>query len=191
MGYGIPVDLLPVTETGNVKTKQLLQWIKVRKALESGNKSSPDEPIIECPFKHDIIIRFGKAYLSHPGTVMFRGILESFYEEHSNAASKDEKVAITWKIVEAVEQKGGRFLVWNNGGWWVELKDRAQVRAKVAVSMKDHSKRIQALRNVQATSCSTYQFERQDWRKRKRNDDGVDPASCCSRPAANAATSFF
>jgi hypothetical protein len=122
---------------------------------------------------------------------MFRGILESFYEEHSNAASKDEKVAITWKIVEAVEQKGGRFLVWNNGGWWVELKDRAQVRAKVAVSMKDHSKRIQALRNVQATSCSTYQFERQDWRKRKRNDDGVDPASCCSRPAANAATSFF
>jgi hypothetical protein len=181
MSYGIPVDLIPVTETGNVKTKHLAQWIKVRKAIESGSTH-----IVECPSMNDVIIRFGKAYMSHPGTVMFRGIMESYYEEHSNAATKEEKVAITWKIVEAVESKGGRFLVWDKGGWWTELKDRAQIRTKVAVSMKDHSKRMQALHNVQSTYSSTYQFERQDWRKRKRDEDGRETVPCCSRAASNA-----
>ena len=33
-GYGIPVDLLPLTSTGNVKTTYLKQWIRLRIALE-------------------------------------------------------------------------------------------------------------------------------------------------------------
>lgn len=108
---------------------------------------------------------------------MFRSILEEFQEEHSKAVSKESKVAITWKIIEAVEEKGGRFLVWNNRGYWNVLKDRSQIRAKVAVSMKDHTKRIKAMRNVQAPRCSTFQFERQDFRKRKR----MDGDQCCGR----------
>jgi predicted MPP superfamily phosphohydrolase len=173
------VDLLPLTDTGNVKTKQLHQWIKVRKAIEGEVSKVGTTTIIECPFKHDVIIRFGKAYTNHPGTVMFRSILENHYEEHSNATSKEQKVVVTWKIIEDVEKQGGRFLVWDNRGWWVELKDRSAIRSKVAVSMKDHSKRIQALRNVQSPQCSTYQFERQDLRKRKRDQDGRDDMQCC------------
>ena len=161
-----------------MKTKTLMQWIKLRKAIE--DPSEKDEPgsIIECPFKNDVIIRFGKAYPEHPGTSMFRSILEQFHQEHSMAVSKESKVAITWKIIDAVETRGGRFLVWNSRGWWNELTDRMQIRAKVAVSIKDHSKRIQAMRNLQTPSCSTFQFERQDFRKRKR----ADTDKCCTRP---------
>jgi hypothetical protein len=156
-----------------------MQWIKVRKAIEDEIAKTGSTTIIECPFKNDVIIRFGKAYTNHPGTIMFRDILENHYEEHSNATSKENKVAVTWKIVEAVEKRGGRFLVWDNRGWWVELTDRTVIRSKVAVSMKDHSKRIQAFRNVQSTASSTYQFERQDNRKRKRDDGGPGDVSCC------------
>ncbi|KAG7373943.1 hypothetical protein IV203_013038 [Nitzschia inconspicua] len=176
MGYGIPVDLLPLTDSGNVKTKQLMQWIKIRKAIEVDIEKFGSTTINECPFKHDVIIRFGKAYTDHPGTIMFRSILERHYEEHYMATSKESKVAVTWKIVEEVQKKGGRFLVWDNRGWWVQINDRAVIRAKVAVSMKDHTKRIHALQNVQSPQCSTYKFERQDLRKRKR-DQG--DSQCC------------
>lgn len=172
------VDLLPLTDTGNVKTKQLMQWIKVRKAIEEELAKTGSTTIIECPFKHDVIIRFGKAYTDHPGTIMFRNILENHYEEHFLATSKENKVAVTWKVVHDVERQGGRFLVWDNRGWWVELKDRSMVRAKVAVSMKDHTKRIQAIRNIQSSLCCTYQFERQDLRKRKRDQDGKEDIQC-------------
>lgn len=172
MGYGIPVDLLPMTETGNVKTKNLLQWMKVRKYIESHRGQQGESIPVECPFMNDVVIRFGKAYPNHPGTQMFRGILESMFEEHKDAKSVDAKVEITWRIVDEVERKGGRFLVWDNRGWWVQLTDRAQIRSKVAVSMKDHTKRIEALKKQHQVESSTFQFERQDMRKRKRG--GVD-----------------
>ena len=35
LGYGIPVDLIPITETGTIKTKNQLTWIKARKAIEA------------------------------------------------------------------------------------------------------------------------------------------------------------
>jgi hypothetical protein len=165
-----------------------MQWIKVRKAIEDDVAKTGSTNIIDCPFKNDVIIRFGKAYTNHPGTIMFRDILENHYDEHSNAASKDNKVAVTWKIIEAVEKQGGRFLVWDNRGWWIELTDRTVIRSKVAVSMKDHSKRIQALRNIQSPVCSTYQFERQDFRKRKRSTDseGQDDLQCCGTSSKKA-----
>lgn len=85
MGYGIPVDLLPLTDTGNIKTKNLLQWIKVRKALDesiakdhngiiSHARASGwiDSNNIECPGLNDVIFRSGKNHMSHPGKNLFR-----------------------------------------------------------------------------------------------------------------------
>lgn len=37
-GYGIPVDLLPLTPTGNVKTNHLKQWMRLRATVESANR---------------------------------------------------------------------------------------------------------------------------------------------------------
>ena len=33
-GYGIPIELLPLTDTGNIKTAYLKQWMKLRRILE-------------------------------------------------------------------------------------------------------------------------------------------------------------
>jgi hypothetical protein len=174
--YGIPVHLIPQTGTGNIKAKNLKHWIKIRKVIE---ETKEDEPI-ECPGMNDVIFRLGKSYLSHPGNATFRELIEDNFDEHNNTSKKEEKVAVTWRIVEHVEKRGGRFLVWDNRGWWKETTDRSQIRSKVAILFKEHKKRLNAKKNIQMSESSTCKFEKQDGRKRKRADDGTQRSTCFS-----------
>lgn len=186
-GYGIPVDQIPITDTGNIKTKNLLQWIRVRKFLESnssnGVTSSDSESsgnsamhlAIDCPNMNDVIFRGKHACLSHPGNAMFRGLIESKHEEHNKATTTDAKVQLTWDIIGEVETKNGRFLVWDKNGCWREMTNRNQIRTKVAGALKDHKRRLKARQNLITNHSSTYEFEGQynDNKKRKV------AANCC------------
>jgi hypothetical protein len=174
MSFGIPVDLIPKTGTGKIKTKNLQQWIKIRKVIEETKEDNP----IECPGMHDVVFRFGKSYLSHPGNATFRGLIEANFEEHNQATTTEAKVAVTWRIVEDIENRGGRFLVWDKRGWWKVTTDRSLIRSKIAVSLKEHKKRVVAHTKIQHISSSTYKFERQDGGKRKRAEDGSEPSKC-------------
>ena len=107
---------MPLTDSGNVKTKNLSQWLKVRRDLEdirnigfNGISRNFLLNNIECPGLNDVIFRSGKNHMSHPGNVMFQGIIESKHDEHC-AAHQDDKAVITWWVIEQVEIKGGRFL---------------------------------------------------------------------------------
>jgi hypothetical protein len=180
-GYGIPADQLPVTESGNVKTKYLFQWIRFRKTLETtSDRSKFADWAIECPGSNDVIFRCGQAYLCHPGNVMFRSLIESMFEEHNQSPTSDGKTAITWYIINQVEQNNGRFLTWDNG-LWMEMADKQQVRIKVANAFKDHKRRLKAIANCQDTHSSTCKFVRLDGKKRKQSD-GVErsDARVCS-----------
>jgi len=158
MGYGIPIDLLPISPTGNVKTLMLLQWLKVRKMIESkhstsndsGTESSGDdsstmaaEGAVECPNLNDVVFRPGKSYMVHPGNVMFRSSIESKMDEHF-AATRSEKAAIAWSIVREVELRGGRFLKWDNRGWWTEFEDRSEIRYKIPTYFRDFKRNSKA-----------------------------------------------
>ena len=189
-GYGIPVDQIPITDTGNIKTKNLLQWIRVRKFLEAsrnnnnGNNNTTATTVlsdsesscnsggisltIDCPNMNDVIFRGKHAYLSHPGNAMFRGLIESRYAEHNKLTTTDAKVQVTWNIIEEVEKKNGRFLVWDNNGCWKEMRERMQIRTKVAGALKDHKRRLKARKNRQVNHSSTFEFERQDNENKKR-----------------------
>jgi hypothetical protein len=205
MGYGIPVDTLPLDElTQTVKTKNQAAFIKVRKKMESeqydycnsylyrhqssgllsddssarSNESdnSNRSSMIECPSLNDVIFRSGKSYMSHPGNMMFRGIVENHINEH-NSATQDRKKKLTWEVIEEVESKGGRFLEYDRGlGTWTELTDRGQVRQKIATYFKEYRRKVRAHQRVQMTQCSTHEFEGQDGRKRKRHvNSSADP----------------
>jgi hypothetical protein len=175
MGYGIPIELLPVTETGNVKCKNLQQWIKVRKALERPTSSADSAllktscQLIECPGLNDVVFRFGTSYLSHPGNVMFLGLIESKIDEHSSS-SQEEKRDITWWVIEQVQnERKGRFLAWNGKtGSWSIVIDQMQIRNKVALCFRELRKKRMAHQNCQESQSSTFRFERQDGNKRKR-----------------------
>ena len=160
MGYGIPIDLLPISPTGNIKTLMLQQWLRIRKMKESqygqekkdlppGSDDSDDSSVVpchnavECPNLNDVVFRPGKSYMVHPGNVMFRSLIESKIDEHF-AATRSQKAAIAWSIVREVELKGGRFLKWDNRGWWTEFEDRSEIRYKIPTYFRDFTRNNKA-----------------------------------------------
>lgn len=111
-GYGIPIELIPSTDTGNVKSVNFKQWIKLRVHLDrqmqermtaiasssdsdggGGNSgcestdstatTTPMYNIVECPGSNDVIFRRGKSMTYHPGNVIFQNLIESKMQEHT------------------------------------------------------------------------------------------------------------
>ena len=195
MGYGIPVDTLPMDEvTLTIKKKNQIAFIKVRGKIESeqhdlfssngGSSSSSSEGstcsedsnrscMIECPSLNDVIFRSGKSYMSHPGNMMFRELIEQHMDEH-NRANQETKKKLTWQVIDEVELKGGRFLEYSKHlGTWTELHDRAVIRHKIATYFKELRRKMKASNRVQMSSSSTHEFG-----SRKRRRGTFPPDSC-------------
>mmetsp|Transcript_13315 Transcript_13315/g.33500 ORF Transcript_13315/g.33500 Transcript_13315/m.33500 type:complete len:518 (+) Transcript_13315:144-1697(+) len=185
LGYGIPVDLMPLTDSGNVKTKNFTQWLKVRRAMEdtrnqSGHGISNSFMMnnIECPGLNDVIFRSGKNHMSHPGNVMFQGIIESKHDEHC-AAHQDDKAVITWWVIEQVESKGGCFLEWNDHGMWSQIMDRGHIRSKVSSCFRTFRRKLNAFKNRQQSDSSTSNFTHQDGSNKRRKIQ-IDHVGSCA-----------
>ena len=195
MGYGIPVDTLPFDEiTQTLKTKNSASFLKVRRKMEAtltesnssdtslSSEASSRSVMIECPCLHDVIFRSGKSYMSHPGNMLFRGLIEHHIYEH-NMATQDRKKKLTWQVIEEVEMKGGRFLEYNRSlGTWTELTDRAAVRHKIATYFKEFRRKVKAQQQIQINQSSTHEFEAQDGRQRKKQKQPLNclPENCFS-----------
>ena len=164
-GYGLPVDHIPLTETGNVKTQNLRLWLKLRSTLEEGKDltSSSSFNIIECPGSNDVLFRPSKLIKGHPGNAKFHSLIEYYHENGMGvtAASKE--------IIAEISKDNGRVLVWDKRGWWTKLANPAQVLFKVSVSYRDYKKKNKA--KIQIHNSSTFAFERQDGKKRKRPEE--------------------
>ena len=105
--------------------------------------------------------------MSHPGNVFFRGMVEMKHSEFREGSQFTQSL-LAQAVVEEIERLGGRFLTWNNMGYWTELHDRRQVIFKVEVSIRDVKTKIRARKNPQITYSSTNRFEKQDGTGRKR-----------------------
>ena len=183
--YGIPVDLTPITDSGNIKTSYLKQWLRLRKVVECG--MTPDGTrtntlsIIECPRSNDVIFRPGTSMLCHPGNVVFRGQIEAKLDRVTVKRSEKEEVAM--EIIKEVKDSGGRFLMWDNGGWWSELHDIPMLSTKISISYRDFKMKLQAAikehsqNKQQKIDASTFAFVNQDGRKRKWESGRGGPSS--------------
>jgi hypothetical protein len=196
-GFGVPVELVPLTDTGNIKTVYLKQWIKIRRMIELEHSTSNDDvasgsstgelsvdgdtnedtSIIECPGLNDVAFRSGTALSCHPGNARFRYMVEM-----KLAVVTDKTQAeLAQQLVEEVESKGGKFLKWENKGhYWIELKDNLLVHTKVAMSIRDYKYKARAQKNRQNNQSYTYIFCA-DGMKRKREDQPPG-ANRLSRP---------
>ena len=177
MGYGIPIQLLPTTESGAIKTKNHMQWLKTRQLLEkhadnAGNiTTTPCELVdaIECPALNDVLYERSKPCQFHPGNGQFKGLIEAKKEEHA-LLTQTGKRDFAWSIVDEVEKLNGRFLTWDRrNGYWILIQDRSEIRLKVATSLRDFNKHSRALTKCQMISCvSKVNFEDgQDLKKRR------------------------
>lgn len=181
-GYGIPLDQLPITESGRVKTTHFKKWLQLRKNIETLRLDEDKQSIIECPNLNDVVFRPSHPTMCHPGNVMFRGLVESKHMDHSSAPTREAKINVTRSVLSAVRQLGGRFLVWNNDTWWTEITDEKVIYSKISVFFRNSKVSAKAKSNHQNTISSTYIFVKQDKRRKidvcRGNRDVADDETC-------------
>jgi hypothetical protein len=131
MTYGINVQDLPITSGGQIKTKNHLQWIKTRKAIEfvcemkstraeqeqQHHQELPSahaavlQSIIVHPGIHDVLLLKGGS-MHHWGSMKFQSLLAARVQEYIATPTRSvERREIRSQIIEAVHDWGGHFLV--------------------------------------------------------------------------------
>ena len=184
MGFGIHPAMIPVTYNGTIKTRNHVQWLETYKTIEKDPYGSPKisnngGAVVDCPDSNDVLFHRGKSCQYHPGNVAFRSMLESKKRQHLESKQTIKK-EIAWDIMKEVERRGGRFLYWDKSGWWVELKNRTEIRHKVATSLRDFNKQTRAAQRRQNTHSSTHLFRGKGSKKQKRDHQDSDSGSDCT-----------
>jgi len=158
--YGIPVEYIPVTGTGKIKTAYMKQWMRNRKLLESARTSSIADPFVLCPSSNDVLFRKGIHVKCHPGNVMFESMIEEIMPSYSSASLK-EKASITKGMISVVHQRGGRFLMWEKDGYWTEVKDDSQLYSKAAQKVRLLAAKLVGSKQTFESSTSAFIFSDQ------------------------------
>lgn len=142
--YGIPIENLPITDTGNIKTTYLKQWLRIRKIIEvkmlSTGRSTKNTSIIECPRSVDVVFRPGTSMLCNPGNVTFRGMIEA--NQYRNTVKRTDKEKVAFEIIDTIKGLGGRFLLHEPLGYWTDISDDPSVVDKITISYRDHKTKI-------------------------------------------------
>ena len=121
--FGIPTEIIPTTDTGNIKLDNLKQWIKVMMYTERLAQEQRKNNIVECPGSNDVVFRMGKTMNYHTGNNKFQNLIESQLQYYSEpSTTKAEKDAIEIEIIQKIRKDGGRFLKWESDkGWWINM----------------------------------------------------------------------
>ena len=166
--YGIPTEHIPLTFSGNIKDTYIKQWIKMRGYVES--KEFDFQPI-ECPQLDDVLFRQGVSSLSYPGNSWLHRFVESKYAEHpevnpKRGTVKSKREKVVREIIEVIRSIGGRFLVWNDTGWWTEILGMGPLSVKLEYFIKEvlrtkrKEERLARSRHRLHLDCSTSVFQR-------------------------------
>jgi len=159
-GYGIPLDHIPITESGKIKTVHSKKFLQLRRNLEHSDIEVREQfdSIVECPGSNDVVFRPSQSMMCHPGNVKFRSLVESKHFEHSIACSRAEKIVIAKGVIQQVKDSGGRFLVWDKHTWWKLLDDEKEIYAKTAIFFRNSKVSAKARTNLQTNKSSTFIF---------------------------------
>ena len=163
-GYGIPIHLLPLTETGAVKVKYFHEWLRIRKTLEAATKAEYDSDngalgrAVVCPGLTDVVFRQGTPSMKNPGNVIFRDAMNSNLEDyhsqhmylHGHHQQPGQIEAFVDDLIRTTENnKGGLFLEWDRRlGVWVKMMDRQRIKNKVTIAYRDATKRFLSGRRI-------------------------------------------
>jgi len=153
--FGIPVQELPVTSTGKIKTKNHLQWIQARQAIEKIRAFSSGSIRAQSITLHarvkDVLFRRG-GNTKHYGNMDFLYLLENHRDAFFNPVSNHTtKKAVIQSIIEQITSQGGRFLTLDTKmNWWTEITDVDNLEDRITSSFYYHLTRR---RKAMAQSC--------------------------------------
>jgi hypothetical protein len=165
MAFGIPVHNIPITITGNVKTKAMQNWLKAMQALDR-NESDTKSNIIMYPQQQDVLFSRGGVMAHHHfGNSQLRGLIEAKVIELNSDAilKKQQQLQSIWRdIVEIiVHHNNGRLLTLSSksdgGAWWVEIQDSGEQLKRIKWLWYDAIKRM-AGRTAQSFKSDTEHF---------------------------------
>ena len=160
MSYGIPVNDIPLTSSGNIKKLNHLQWIKIRKTMEMARDNDVPFSGIVHPGVHDVLFSQG-GNTTHSGNQEFRTLLDSTWRLYNETKCREKKQEILQQIVDFVTKRWkGRFLQLDpdGAGWWVELTDRTTLFEKINMALYHQHRRASARRQQQQSLCETTSF---------------------------------
>eukprot|EP00536_Pseudo-nitzschia_multiseries_P016554 jgi/Psemu1/292587/fgenesh1_pg.1142_\ len=180
MAYGIPSDQLPVTASGRIKTTNHLRWIKAQKEREDTIQMGlPPFEGIDCPRVMDILIgNAGHSFRNNPGNIIYRDVMESYFEKYESASDTQEKTRITWKVLEELTKAGGRILVRSRRGWWsVASADKA--REKISHDFREARKRLHSAKKRSQMDTSAIAFTRLNGKRTRVGGDRKCGTSAC------------
>lgn len=152
--FGIPTHDSPMGGNGTWSTVFHHEWIAVQATREKGlcEHAKPNQQeeeyfgeddndradvildrenqVISLPRRFDVLFGKTKRARCATGTVRANHICEMHREKYE-AANKFQKTAIAERIVGLVHESGGRFLIQQKTGGWVEVSHK-QARDKIA-----------------------------------------------------------
>jgi hypothetical protein len=167
--FGITVADFPSTHTGSIKVKNHLQWIKTRRAIDAARRHRVTFSGILHPGVNDVLFSKG-GNQNHHGNYEFKSLIESLLSQerykhafvsrsNRHIQDREQREAIRHDIICQILARGGRFLALDKGGWWVELPiDSPDLHEKVATSLYDHQKRLEARTKQKRTNSDTDDF---------------------------------
>jgi len=141
---------------------------------------SPTISFVEYPSLNDVAFRKGVSLMHHPGNDYFHGLIQSKIVEHENA-SQTGKARIAWWVVDEIKNRNGRFLSWDNKGWWAVLDDESKIRLRVAVffrEWKKHIKAEQCRQIINKSSVDAYKFSQLQDGRAEKSCSSSDESSC-------------
>ena len=180
-GYGIPQQLLPLSNTGTVKTANHSRWIYALRAKaqretrnlngEIQQRSDGEvEEIVDCPGSRDVIFRKGPTFKNNPGNMYFRELIESTQDKHTQGSRK-EKCNITWNIVNEVLASNGRFLNWSSKKeMWIVATDLENIRKKVAACYKQYNRTVLTFQQQQQQQQQRLSSQKRNLSPKKVDD---------------------
>ena len=127
MSFGIPVDAIPVSVSGTIKTKDFVKWIVRRKKKEDymvyhGKNSRWDR--IDLPNLNDVLFAKGRPYQHHPGNQEYLRLIQGCLYEYDTAGSRRDKRAVACNLIDSMRMQSTRFLIKDSDDWWVEASDK-------------------------------------------------------------------
>jgi hypothetical protein len=154
--FGINVVDIPLTHTGMIKIKNHLQWIKTRRAIDEARRQGMAFAGTSHYGTNDVLFSKGGNQ-----NLLSQDRYKNVFVNRSNRRIQDreQREAIRHEIICQIQARGGRFLALEKGGWWVELPVASpDLHDKVATSVYDHQKRLEARLKQKRTKSDTSDF---------------------------------